>query len=116
MDYFAGGSLLTVAGPWGFSPASLFTRLSRKRPSTSRTLYRSIALAGFQSPNALASGWLQRGVKKAGVEPKVSAGQARLSLGREHGVYTISDHQQKLEAVKQLESMIGHVRKPRKSV
>jgi hypothetical protein len=52
---------------------------------------------------------------KAGVEPKVSADQRGHGLGVSMEVYTISDHQQKREAVKQLESMIGRPREARKS-
>ena len=44
-------------------------------------------------------------------EPKVSADQRGHGLGVSMEVYTISDQQQKREAVRQLESMIGHPRK-----
>jgi integrase len=52
---------------------------------------------------------------KAGVEPKVSADQRGHGLGVSMEVYTVSDHHQKREAVKQLESMIGRTRKMRKT-
>jgi integrase len=52
---------------------------------------------------------------KAGVEPKVSADQRGHGLGVSMEVYTISDHQQKRKALKQLETMIGRPRKARKS-
>jgi integrase len=52
---------------------------------------------------------------KAGVTPKVSADQRGHGLGVSMEVYTISDHQQKRKAVKQLESMIGRARKAQKS-
>jgi integrase len=52
--------------------------------------------------------------QKAGVEPKVSADQRGHGLGVSMEVYTISDHQQKRDAVKQLESMISRAQKARK--
>lgn len=53
--------------------------------------------------------------KKAHVDPKVSADHRGHGLRVSMEVYTISDHQQKREAVKQLESMIGRQRRVRKS-
>ena len=44
--------------------------------------------------------------KKAGVDAKVSADQRGHGLGVSMEVYTISDRQQKREAVKKLESLV----------
>jgi hypothetical protein len=52
--------------------------------------------------------------KKAGVDAKVSADQRGHGLGVSMGVYTISDRQQKREAVNKLESMVA--RKPQRKL
>lgn len=49
--------------------------------------------------------------QKAGVQPKVSADQRGHGLGVSMEVYTISDHEQKREAVRQLETMVRRARK-----
>jgi hypothetical protein len=49
--------------------------------------------------------------QKAGVQPKVSADQRGHDLGVSMEVYTISDDEQKREAVRQLETMVGRARK-----
>jgi hypothetical protein len=48
--------------------------------------------------------------KKAGVDAKVSADQRGHGLGVSMEVYTVSDRQQKLEAVRRLESMVARKR------
>jgi len=50
--------------------------------------------------------------RKAGVDAKVSADQRGHGLGVSMEVYTISDHQQKREAVKKLERAVALKRKP----
>jgi integrase len=50
--------------------------------------------------------------RKAGVDAKVSADQRGHGLGVSMEVYTISDHQQKREAVQKLESAVALKRKP----
>jgi integrase len=53
--------------------------------------------------------------KKAGVDAKVSADQRGHGLGVSMEVYTISDRQQKREAVKRLESLVARKRQQRLS-
>jgi hypothetical protein len=48
--------------------------------------------------------------KKAGVDAKVSADQRGHGLGASMEVYTISDRQQKREAVNRLESLVARKR------
>jgi hypothetical protein len=53
--------------------------------------------------------------KKAGVDAKVSADQRGHGIGVSMEVYTISDRQQKREAVQKLESMVIRKRQRRLS-
>ena len=53
--------------------------------------------------------------KKAGVDVKVSADQRGHGLGVSMEVYTISDHEQKVEAVKRLESLVAQKRQQKLS-
>jgi hypothetical protein len=53
--------------------------------------------------------------KKAGVDPKVSADQRGHGLGVSMGVYTISDRQQKKQAVDRLEAAVLRKRKQKLS-